>query len=87
MSKRRSTDKNQKEIVQALRKAGWRVWIIHEPVDLLVKRGKVIGVIEVKNPDGLNRPQKSQTEFMEGGGNCGFVRTVADALYLTDTFT
>ena len=47
----RKTDENQKEIVQALRKAGRVVFEIEEPFDLLIDNMGEWVVMEVKNPD------------------------------------
>ncbi len=83
---RRSTDKNEAPIVAALKAAGWKVWKIAEPVDLLVKKHGIIGTIEVKNPHGRDRLQDSQIDHLDGGGNCGVVRSIEDALALVATF-
>lgn len=51
MRKAARVDKNQGDIVAALRKAGAEVYIIREPVDLLVYwRGRWTP-LEVKDPD------------------------------------
>lgn len=80
-------DHNQPEIIDALRKAGWKVWVIGKPVDLLVKKGRIIGTVEVKNPDVGHKKQNSQEDHMEGGGNCGYVTTPEEALALVDGFS
>jgi len=83
---RRSTDKNESPIIKALQKAGWKVWKIKEPVDLLVKKNDIIGTLEVKNPDGRDRLQPSQIEHLDGGGNCAVVRSEEEALAAVHRF-
>ena len=59
--KRNKPDANQPEIVQALRDIGARVFLIGQPLDLLVAfRGKLT-LMEVKNPNGEDKLSKSQT--------------------------
>jgi hypothetical protein len=66
----RKVDENQFEIVDALRLAGAKVWVISEPVDLLVGfRGKLMAM-EVKNPKGRNTPTEQQVEFFEEFAGC-----------------
>ena len=65
----RRTDANQKPIVEALRKVGAKVQVIHEPYDLQVTTpsGKAL-FMEVKNPKtqygkrGMNKKQAQQAE-------------------------
>lgn len=58
--KRNKPDANQPEIVQALRDIGARVFLIGQPLDLLIAfRGKLT-LMEVKNPDGEDKVSKSQ---------------------------
>lgn len=71
-------DESQPAIVQALRDAGWHVWIIGRPVDLLCwKAGKGFRCLEVKTARGKKNPkavvdkrQKEQIEFIETTGTC-----------------
>lgn len=64
-------DKTQAAIVEALRKAGWAVWIIGWPVDLLCwKHGKGFRVLECKTPTKggrirIRKDQAAQNEFIE----------------------
>lgn len=58
-----NADANQPDIVDALEKAGFQVWFIEWPLDLLVYRAGRFCVLEVKNRDGKNRATKSQTDF------------------------
>lgn len=70
------TDTTQKAIVEALRKAGWMVWIIERPVDLLCwKPSKGFHCLECKTPRGKKNPkavidkrQVEQIEFIEATG-------------------
>ncbi len=62
------TDRNQSEIVKALRNAGYVVWIIGWPVDLLVRTNKQWLPMEVKTEKG--KPKPVQEEFIANAGNC-----------------
>ena len=82
--KRNKPDANQPEIVQALRDIGARVFLIGQPLDLLVAfRGKLI-LMEVKNPDGENTVSKSQQvtiDLLESVGvHVPVVRSVDEAI-------
>lgn len=78
------TDTTQREIVRALRQAGCSVQAIQarEPgvPDLIVGRGRVTHLLEVKSPG--ERPRQSQIAWHARwrGGPVQVVRTVADAL-------
>jgi hypothetical protein len=68
----RRKDKSQDEIVAALRSAGWRVWIIGWPCDLLCfKRGRGLRTLECKTARGkagtapLRKDQQEQNAFCE----------------------
>jgi hypothetical protein len=68
----RKVDLTQSDIVDAIRKAGWLVWIIQEPVDLLCwKQGYGWRLLEAKTPnraDGSYKPradQEAQNLFCE----------------------
>lgn len=66
-------DKSQPDIVEALHKAGWDVWVISWPVDLLCwKAGHGFKVLECKTLYGKRNPkpitdkrQKEQIEFLK----------------------
>jgi phosphoserine phosphatase len=65
-------DKNQSEIVSALRAAGAYVWIIGLPVDLLVGYNNRTYLVEIKNGPS-KRLTKLQQDFFEnwvGGTLC-----------------
>jgi hypothetical protein len=72
----RRKDTSHDEIVQALRNAGWSVFEIGRPVDLLVwKAAKGFRCLEVKTARGkrnpkavIDRRQKQQIEFIETTG-------------------
>ena len=72
----RKPDESQPGIVEALRKAGWRVWIIGRPVDLLCwKAGHGFRCLEAKTAQGKKKPkavidkrQKEQIEFINTTG-------------------
>ena len=61
----RKTDANQRDIVSALRAIGAQVWVIEEPVDLLVAYRNRWYILECKNRDGKNRLTDAQREFLE----------------------
>lgn len=73
MSRRyaRKVDTTQAEIVAALRKAGWLVWIIEEPCDLLCFKAGVWRTLECKSPRNKrgdpkrDKRQAKQDEFIE----------------------
>lgn len=62
----RRTDMNQRQIVEALRAAGAKVKVIHQPFDLQIWAGDKTMYIEVKNPKtgygrrGLNAKQAQE---------------------------
>lgn len=57
----RRVDKNQPAVVERLREIGCRVYLIEEPVDLLVGyRGRTV-LVEIKMPEG--RLTKQQVDF------------------------
>lgn len=64
----RRVDGNQKIIVEALRKAGARVKIVHQPYDLQVWIGEKTAYFEVKNSKtaygrkGLNAKQAEEAQ-------------------------
>lgn len=78
----RRVDKNQPAVVERLREIGCKVYLIEEPVDLLVGyRGKTV-LLEVKTPDGLLT--KQQAEFVQTwpGGAHHIVRDPEEAVNL-----
>ena len=73
-------DRNQAEIVRALRKAGCDVLFIKKPVDLLVSRAGLNFLLEVKYP-GEGGPTPDQVEFFATWrGQKAMVETVDEAL-------
>ncbi len=66
----RKVDTTQADIVAALRKAGWLVWIISEPCDLLCFRAGQFRTLECKTPRNKagdprrDKRQKAQDEFI-----------------------
>ena len=62
------TDANQGDIVKALRAAGARVKVVHQPYDLQVWWGEKTMYVEVKNPKtaygkkGLNAKQAEEAQ-------------------------
>lgn len=75
----RRVDANQAEIIERLRSIGAKVYIIEEPVDLLVGyRGKSV-LLEIKAEGG--RITKQQAEFFATwpGGASHYVRSADEA--------
>lgn len=70
------TDDSQEGIIDALVKAGWHVWIIGRPVDILCwKPSKGFRCLEAKTARGKKNPkavidkrQKEQIEFINTTG-------------------
>lgn len=64
----RRTDANQGDIVKALRAAGARVKVVHQPYDLQVWWGEKTAYFEVKNPKtgygrkGMNAKQAEEAQ-------------------------
>lgn len=77
-------DRNQPEIVQALRSAGARVWHINRPFDLLVGYRGRFTVLEVKSTKRVRKDQQHQTDEIAtcraGGLPVYRVESVDDAL-------
>lgn len=65
MRRAAKVDGNQADIVRALRLIGVSVEIIGKPVDLLICHRGETRLIEVKNPDGSDRPTLAQIEFYQ----------------------
>lgn len=78
------TDDNQAEIVAALRAAGYVVWVIKWPVDLLVGTGKAWIAMEVKDcskpPSAQKLTPNQELFFALGGGPMAVVNDVESAL-------
>ena len=62
-------DTHQKEIMEALRACGAKVWFIGYPLDLLVAFRERFYILEVKTPG--KKPTKSQIETMMKMGDAG----------------
>ena len=83
-----STDLNQSEIVDALRKIGCQVVVIGTPVDLLVgysgRHGRHNFLIEVKRPGAyVDKRQKAQRQFLKDWpGQVRQLSTVDEAIRL-----
>lgn len=72
-------DANEKEIVEALLKAGYSVVRLDTPLDLLVGKNGVTWLLEVKMPDGeLTKPQKEFIKTWQG--QFAIARTPEEAL-------
>ena len=75
----KARDLNEPDIIKELERIGCDVEQLDYPVDLVVKLASKIRFIEVKNPDGLNRKEKGQIEFLEKWPG-GFARTKDEAI-------
>lgn len=77
-------DENQTDIVKALESTGCDVWILHQPVDLLVARAGVNYLLEVKNPkkpkSGRKHTPAQVKFFREWQGQKATVETTEQAL-------
>ncbi len=86
----RNVDANQGDIVEAFTARGATVYVLGKPVDLLVGYRAVNVLVEVKNPNRLNRSRsatftKAQREFIhEWQGMVRAVETVDEANLLLD---
>jgi hypothetical protein len=77
-------DANEREIVEALRAAGASVWLLDQPVDLLIGyRGKN-HIAEVKLPRGQLNDNQRQFYATWRGATPPILRTVDDALALLE---
>lgn len=76
-----SRDINEPEIVSALREAGAFVYLLREPVDLLVCYGGETFLLEVK-VEKTGRITPSQKKFFDewAGNNAHIVKTCEEAL-------
>jgi len=75
----KARDLNEPDIIEALEAIGCEVEQLDKPVDLAcLYRGRV-KFIEVKNPEGLNREEKTQIEFFKTWPG-GFARTAEQAI-------
>lgn len=75
----RKVDRNQAEIVQALRAIGASVHVIEEPVDLMVGWRKRTIALEVKNGNWRLTPQQEKF-FRDYEGEAYLVENVNQAL-------
>ena len=84
MRRRNNPDANQAAIVDALRTIGAVVFLIGQPFDLLVAFRGNLHLLEVKNPDGLDKLSNSQKEDILRlnlvGVDVRVVRSVDEAL-------
>ncbi len=78
-------DANQSQIIKALEAAGCVVWVIRQPVDLLVGKGSKTLLMEVK--DGAKSPSRRKTTPVQdaflstwNGGPVAVVTDVDSAL-------
>lgn len=81
--RKKKRDANELEIVQALENIpGVMVVPIDKPVDLLVGYNGNTFLLEVKNPDGKNKLEPDQVDFIEEwpGDTVHVVRTIDEAL-------
>lgn len=76
-------DANQAAIIELFRAAGASVYIIGEPVDLLIGYMGLTCAVEVKNKAGKNLPTRQQVAFFdEFKGLSRIVRTDEDCISL-----
>jgi len=76
-------DSNQAALIELFRAAGASVYVIKEPVDLLVGYMGITCAVEVKNKAGKNLPTRQQVAFFEEfRGLSRIVRTDEDCITL-----
>lgn len=86
MRRAANKDKNQAEIIDALKKVGVSVEIIKQPVDLLICCRGETSLMEIKNPDRTSDDPKSrlteaQIKFIERWpGKIHIVRSKEEAI-------
>lgn len=72
-------DDNEGDIIKALEAIGCEVEQLDKPVDLAVLYRGQVKFIEVKNPEGFNREEKSQIKFFKKWPG-GFARNPEQAI-------
>jgi len=82
-------DDNEAEIVKALEAIGCTVYRMDRPVDLLCGYRARNYLLEVKNPDGLNKLTKAQEKFIpQWKGQVRIVTSPAEAIQVvTQAYT
>lgn len=84
-------DENEPEIIVALEAIGCTVYQMDQPVDLLVGRGAVNILMEVKNPakpKGDRKKTPAQQDFFKNwNGQVRIVETVDEAIALVTKLT
>lgn len=84
-------DENEPEIISALKSIGCSVYQLDEPCDLLVGRGAVNVLIEVKNPDkpkGDRKKTPAQVAFFKTWrGQVRICETAEEAIKLVTRMT
>ena len=75
-----NVDLNQKEIVDALRKAGISVEIIGHPLDLLCGYNVTNILLEIKRPGEKPRTKKQKDFFKNWKGQARIVETAEEAI-------
>ncbi len=75
-------DNNQRDIVDALRKIGAKVWLIGRPVDALVAYRKQTYLMEFKNKEWYNNLTQDQADFFDewNGGPLLIIHTPEQAI-------
>ena len=85
-------DENEPEIIAALESCGCTVYPLDFPCDLLVGRGAVNILIEIKNPNALNRVKDKKTPaqrefFKTWKGQVRICETAEEAIKLVTAMT
>lgn len=86
----RKVDKNQGDIMTALRARGATVYVLAKPVDLAVGYRGVNLLLEIKNPERMNRSRRTahteaQMEFFKTWrGQVASTETIEGAIELLD---
>lgn len=81
-------DANQREIINAFEQMGCQVWIIGEPVDLLVNISGDNWLVEVKDGNKSKSAQKKTAQqerfFSDWGGRKALINDVAGVITLVN---
>ncbi len=75
-------DTNEREIIDALRKAGCQVWQLDQPCDLVVTKNKTTYMMEVKETKGKLSPDQIKFFAEWSGGHLHVVRSIEQAIYV-----
>ena len=81
-------DANEKILVKALKKLGFKVWLLREPMpDLLITRGDIFALVEVKSAKGkITMQQEIMSKVFDCKYAGNFVAKTIDDLIKIENF-